>query len=487
MTYSLVTSSVNVASSLATFNVSTSHKKNETSSQAINIGNLTEQSTVVNVSDAGANAGNVVSTNFTTQTGDLITLSESFNNIVTQASTQYQLFDSQGNIIADNSGTADQQAQYNQWVSGGLSLAADTYTAVATPQSNIAAAISTTQSQGTSLQVSSQLTGSDPNEYYNFTLTSGNNIKLAFDAGSQTSSTRVQILNANGGIVADSAGDAYQKSAYQSLTSGTGLTASTGDYTAVVSYAKNVDPNKNNINYSLQLYSGSTYSVLYQNKVTAQPTDTTALGSVTANSKAQLYARSSYHTIDETAASAINIGWLSQNKSGLQVLSQLTSADNTNYYSLTLQDGSSNLKFGFDSGNTKNPSALRVQLYDASGTRLIADSAGNADQQAIYHQLTTTKGYNTTSGQYVVKISYAPNAAKTDNTYQFKILSGTTYNGLYKTTASAQTYANALLNGNVAGGSGSSASALASYLTAQQNGDTETLNSQLTSALQAFI
>jgi len=225
MTYSLATSSVNATASVATFNISTSAPKNETSSQAINIGNLTEQSTIVNVSDEGSKVGSPVSTVFTTQTGDAISLSETFNSIINQADTRFQLYNSAGTVLADSQGTTSQQALYDEWISGGLSLPGDTYTSVATPEPNVAATITSSQNQGTALQVSSQLTGSDATEYYNFNLTAGNNIKLALDAGKQTSDVRVQLYNSTGNLVADSAGNAFEKANYLALTSGTGLTA----------------------------------------------------------------------------------------------------------------------------------------------------------------------------------------------------------------------------------------------------------------------
>jgi len=468
MTYSLVNASVGSTASLATFNIKTSAVKNETSANAINIGNLTEQSDTVSVSNAGALANTAVSTTFSGQTGDLATLSQNFNNVVDQASTRYQLYAPDGTtIIADNQGTTAQQLAYTEWVGSGLTLSSSgTYTAIATPDDGSAAAISSSQTQGTALGVTSTLTGSDANEYYNFALTAGNNIKLNFDAGSATPSTRVQLYNANGQLVADSEGNAYQQANYVALTSGTGLTASPGNYSVEVSYANGVNPDSQSIPYSFQLYSGSTYSVVYNNSVTAQPTDTTAAGSVTATSQALAYSRSAFNTISETAATAVNAGWLQENKSALQVESQLTSADSADYFSFTLQSGN-NLKFGFDSTTTTDPSALRVQIYDSTGSELIADSQGTAAQQAAYKELTTTNGLTAKAGTYVAKISYAPGVTPSTQTYLFNIYSGTSYAALYKTIASAQTYGNALLSGSVSGYS--AAQGAAAYLASISN------------------
>jgi len=481
MSYNLVTSSVNPSAFPTTYNVNTSHPKKETASTAINIGNLQEENSTVTVSDAGAVAGTAVSTSFVAQAGDVTSLNQAFTNFVDQVDAHYQLFDSANNLIADNQGSAAQQEAFTAWQNGTLSLNSGTYTAIATPNaaSTNGLAISTVQNQGTSLEVNSQLTGGDPTEYYNFSLSSGNNLKLALDAGSQTSSTRVQLLNSSGAVVADSAGNPFEQANYQALTSGTGLTASTGNYTVAVTYANGVD-NTPNINYNLQLYSGTNYAVVYNNNVKAQPTDNTATGSVTATSTAQAYSRQAFNSINPTAASAVNIGWLQQDKSSLDVYSQLTSADSADLYSFTLQQGD-NLKFGFTSAT--NASDLRVQVLNSTGTQVIADSNGTPAQQAAYKELTTTNGLPATPGGYTIKVSYAPNATKTSQTYEFGVFSGTSYAAQYKTIASAQTYANALASGSITGTA--AASGIASYLTAlSQGGDT---SSALTNALKALV
>ena len=476
MTSSIVSASLTPSPFPTTFTVNTSVPKNQTSSQAVNIGNLAEQGDVVSVSDSGTTSGVPVSTTFTAQAGDVSTLANSFSNIVTQGLTHLQLFDSSGNIIADNPGSAAQQAAYQQWVSTGLTLNSDAYTATATPLlGSTALAMSASEQQGTSLSVKSQLTAGDPSEFYNFSL-SGNNLKLAFDAGAATPSARVQILNSKGGVIADSAGNPYQRANYQAITSGTGLSASSGNYSVKVSYANGADISKN-VNYNFQLYSGSSYAVVYQSNVKAQPGDNSAAGSVTPTSDAQLYTRSALNTISQTPASAINIGWLQENKSTLAVYSQLTSVDNTDYYSFTLQQGN-NLKLGFDAKNTQNLSGIDVQIMNSSGTMVIADNNGTAAQKAAYQSLTTSNGLQASAGNYIVKVSYAPNAPKQTSNYGFNVYSGTGYSAEYKTTSSAQTYGNALLLGNLPG-STTASSGIAAYLTGAANGATPGIMSVL--------
>ncbi len=482
MTYSIVSSSVSADASLTTYNVNTSHKKNETAAQAINIGNLNETSSTISVSDKGLESSAAVSTTFTAEMG-VTSLSQSFSNFVTEAMTHFQLYDGSNTIIADNQGTTEQQAAFALWVQGGLNLEAGTYTAIATPVTGLPGSpsltISATEQQGTSLQVSSTLTGSDTSEFYNFSL-SGGNIKLDFQTTSKSNAARVVLYNSTGGIVADSAGNAYQRAKYTDLTSGVGLTALSGDYSVKVTYARGANTTKN-LDYSMQLYSGNSYAVVYKNKVAAQPYDNTAAGSVTPATDAQLYTHADYNKITGTAATAVNIGWLQQDKSMLDVFSSLTSADHTDYYSFTLQQGD-NLKFGFKTSKTKNTTGLRAQLMNSTGSFVIADNYGTPAQQKAYQELTTTKGLTAKTGKYVVKVFYADNATKKDTPYEFGIYSGTTYKAQYKTTASPQTYANAMLRGEVGGAA--TASALASYLNAVTNGTTA---DSLTSALQSFV
>ena len=462
----LVTSSVSAAALLTNYTINTSHKADETSSEAINIGDLDEQSSVVSVSQAGSSAGAAASSTFTGTAGSTTSLSQSFTNVVTEAATRYQLYDGSGAVVADNQGTAAQQTAYTEWVDGTLTLGSSgTYTAVATPATGSAVSLTTSQQQGTSLGVNSQLTGGDTNEYYNFSL-SGTNIKLSFDAGSGQSSTRVQLYNSSGVLVADSDGNAYMKSNYLKLTSGTGLIASSGDYSVKVSYAPGADTTQN-INYNMQLYSGKSYAVVYNNNVTAQPADYTASGSVTAATDALAYSRQAYNQINEKAADAVNIGWLAENQSSLNVLSQLTPTDNADLYSFTLQSGN-NLKFGFDTTQTANPSDLRVQILDGSGLEVIADSAGTAAQQAAYKALTTTDGLTAKPGNYIVKVSYAPGVTKSAQTYDMNLYSGTSFSAQYKTIASPESFGTAALKGQISGSSNSTA--MAAYLTGASNG-----------------
>jgi hypothetical protein len=456
MAYSLVTASVIGSPLTATYTVNTKHPSGETASTAINIGDLEQDSESVDDNQT-------------------IFLSQSFGNFVDQASTQIQLEDSNGNIIADNQGTTAQQQAFVDWSSSGLTPGAGTYTVIATPTAGIGAApvnVTSVAQQGTSLGVTSQLTGADTSEFYNFSLGNGNNIKLAYDAGSSTAQTRVQVYNSTGQLVADSNGNSFQQANYVQLTSATGLAATSGNYSVKVSYAPGADTTQN-INYNFQLYSGVNYSVVYNNNVTTPAADYSAAATVTATATAQLYSRQSFNTINASPANNVNIGWLSENKSRLDVASQLTAADSTDYYSFTFVTGD-NLKLGFANTNTTNASPLRVQLLNQFGTQVIADNQGTAAQKAAYKSLTTTNGLAANPGQYLVKVGYAPGASHSaTQNYNFQLYSGTSYSASYKTTASAQTYGNALLLGDA--GTYTAAGGFASYLSGVANGTTADL------------
>jgi hypothetical protein len=247
-----------------------------------------------------------------------------------------------------------------------------------------------------------------------------------------------------------------------------------------VTYRDNADTTQN-LDYDMNLYSGNSYAVAYAETVSSHPYDNSAAGSVTAASNAALYTATAYNKITTSASAAINIGWMKQDQSMLDVYSELTSVDNADYYSFTLEQGN-NLKFGFNSSTTPSTTGIRVQLMNSSGTEVIADNEGTADQQAAYQALTTVNGLTASTGGYVIKISYTSDAKKSDTPYEFGVYSGSTYTSEYKTTASAETYATAILDGQVS--STSTSTGIAAYLTAVSNGSAD---DSLTNALKSFV
>ncbi|HEU0117162.1 MAG TPA: hypothetical protein VFR09_00900 [Alphaproteobacteria bacterium] len=486
MAISPVTYSVSAAAYTTTYTVPTTQKANESVSNAVAIGDLAQQGIILDVNEQGTTDG-VQTYNFTLGANDNAYLNLNFNNIVDQKTTQIQILDSQGNVIADNDGTAEQQYAFTQLTTTGFTPGAGNYTIQVTPPPDGEApqlSIGATQQQGTSLSVNSTLTSTDPADYYSFSVGNSSNIKLAFNPAASSPSARVQLYDTSGNLIADSQGNSFQKSEYAALTSGTGLAAGTGNYVVAVSYAGNVDPSTQaNLKYNFQLYSGVNYAVVYQSNVAPIAADTSAAGSVKASSDAQSFGRQAYHTVSETATSGVSVGWLQQNKTAINVTSLLTGFDNTNYYNFVMQSGD-NLKLSLTNLTNKNANNdIHIQLLNSSGGKVLADNQGSAAQQEAFKELTSSTGLAGNPGDYVVKVTYAQGANKNTNLqYNFQIFSGTTYSSVYNTTASAQNYENAVLSGDISGGYSPFAAA-ASYLNGIANGQTQ----DVLSTLQALV
>src|SRR5262249_36771627 len=161
---------------------------------------------------------------------------------------------------------------------------------------------------------------------------------------------RVQVYDSTGlKLIADNYGTTAQQQAYTQFASGAGLPAANGTYNLKVSYAPGADVTKAQ-KYNFQLYSGTSYSAVYETTATL-PTSSnggkTPNVGIFANSEALLSTRQQFNVIGETATSAVEIGWLKADESRLDVQSQLTSADKTDYYNFTLQQGH-NLKLAFN-------------------------------------------------------------------------------------------------------------------------------------------
>lgn len=339
----------------------------------------------------------------------------------------------------------------------------------------------------TSLYASGTLTSGNRYNYYSFDFSQGSTMKLALSNTTNAliaTTLRAQLVNSKGQVVADSDGTEAQQDAYKELTSGEGLSADNGQYTLIVSPLPGAAFSINQT-YDLQLFSGSSYSTEYETTAVLPSSGSVdSAGSnvdVYASSSAELYTHNTYNTIGEKAASAVNIGWITADQSALKVTSQLTSADSADYYGFTLQQGD-NLKFSYsdDSTSESTSSQVRIQLLDVSGTHVIADSEGTPAQQEAYKELTSSSGLSSKPGNYVVKVTYATGADQTKSpTYNLSIYSGTQYQNLYETTASAQTLQNAILSGNTAVVSYSASSAVASYLNDLSQGTTTDVMSAL--------
>ncbi|MDD4615951.1 MAG: hypothetical protein PHW76_02385, partial [Alphaproteobacteria bacterium] len=95
---SLVSSSVSLLAPLATYTNEAAFKKNATEDDAVAIGNLDSQASVITISEAGENAATSVTATFKVTTGGITSLSSTIRNVVTAACATFQLMDSDGNV-----------------------------------------------------------------------------------------------------------------------------------------------------------------------------------------------------------------------------------------------------------------------------------------------------------------------------------------------------------------------------------------------------
>jgi hypothetical protein len=331
--------------------------------------------------------------------------------------------------------------------------------------------LGTVTTNGDAAHVEGEVLEQNGSDYYKFNL-NGSSMKLAFNNYTGSSTLRVRIYNSTGYPVADSQGTAAQQAAFTAMTSSSGYKTTAGEYTVQVTYGGTSDhsvPQK----YGLSVFSGTQFTNMNEVVASAQ-TDSSQNVAVDntmtyATSDAASYTTKAYNKLNATASTAVNIGWLSENKSALSVTSQLSEVDSTDYYSFTFEQGSA-LKLAFNNQTTAaDATGVRVQLLDVSGTDVIADNEGTAAQQAAYASLTSSTGLDAQTGSYVVKVSYAADANKTQaQTYNFDLYSGDTYENMYATTASAQTFSNAYYSGTWASSLPySSASAAASGVYSQ--------------------
>ncbi len=186
---------------------------------------------------------------------------------------------------------------------------------------------------------------------------------------------------------------------------------------------------------------------------------------------AELYQRAVTNQIGATAGTSNSLGYLSTNRSQLEVVSQLTNQDAVNFFNFTFQNSG---KVRATVTNIDGAAGVRVQLLDRSGSRIIADNQGTKDQKAVYADWTTKKkdgGLDLKQGQYVIKVTYGTGADKTkEQNYAIQIGSGTTFQRDYRTLASPTTIQNTLLGGGSLGYN--SLSATASLLANQSVGIT---------------
>ncbi len=300
----------------------------------------------------------------------------------------------------------------------------------------------------TQLDITGQVSRENATHYYKFTL-DGDNLKLNFQNNTSSSALRLQILNKNGTVVADSSSfaSAAKREAYQAITSGDGLDQDAGEYYVKVTFDSTAMRSVPQT-YSVALYSGTRFSVSYQTTGKSQTKSSQAVlidNTMTYSLiDAKGFETKNSHIANAQPADAINIGWIFENKSALSVSSQLTDVCSCQYYMLTLQKGES-LKMAFN--NKTNTSEMRIQVYDPLGVKLYADSHGTTAQREAYEALQSADGLAVDTGNYLFKVSYAPDQDKKKQIYELKFYSGNTFDTLYETKVGTESLSAAIANG----------------------------------------
>ena len=186
--------------------------------------------------------------------------------------------------------------------------------------------------------------------------------------------------------------------------------------------------------------------------------------STSSATQARLYQQEVTSIIGATVAKSPQIGYLDQNKSALEVQGTLTQQDSSNYLRFNYRTGTSiQLKTNMNKG-------VRVQLMDASGNRVLADSGGsNATLQKAFADF-KSGDLKLKNGNYVFKVTYDQGVSKTkDLNYDLSLFSGTTYAAKYKTLAYPTTILYQLQAGGSVGYSGDTTAA--TMMMGQQTGE----------------
>jgi hypothetical protein len=161
-------------------------------------------------------------------------------------------------------------------------------------------------------------------------------------------------------------------------------------------------------------------------------TETTITAAQT-DSGLKAWKKTVYETPNQNNANATDIGWLRENDSRLNVVSELTKYDKQQVYKIrALTDG----KFGIGSQSDKD---IRVQVYDANN-RVIADSKNDMGQASKNWDLIKHSNYDMKKGTYYVKVTRDSKVA-TDAVvhYALQMKQGSSYKNDYVTTQVALT------------------------------------------------
>jgi hypothetical protein len=160
--------------------------------------------------------------------------------------------------------------------------------------------------------------------------------------------------------------------------------------------------------------------------------DSTITAAATASGM-KAWKKAAYEIANQGKANATDIGWLRNNDSRLNVVSELTPTDKQQVYKIkALTDG--NLALGQQSDKD-----IRIQITDAN-SRVVADSKPNMGKASENYTAMTGGNYAMKAGTYYVTVTRdASVPATADVHYALQLRQGDTYTNDYVTTQVALT------------------------------------------------
>lgn len=155
--------------------------------------------------------------------------------------------------------------------------------------------------------------------------------------------------------------------------------------------------------------------------------DTTIAAAAT-DSGVKAWKKTLYEKPNQGKANATDIGWLRNNDSRLNVVSELTSSDKQQVFKIkALTDGKMALGMQSDKG-------VRIQIHD-NHNRLIADSEANMGKASENFDAMKRSAYDMKTGTYYVTVTRAKGVPATDPVhYALQLQQGSKYKNDYVTT-----------------------------------------------------
>jgi hypothetical protein len=252
----------------------------------------------------------------------------------------------------------------------------------------------------------------DVNDVYKFRVSGGG--PLSFNS-SVTSTTRFELLDRNGKVIADSAGgNDGTRQAYQALISGQ-LQVTDGDYYVRVSRTA-IEGSDKDVGYSFNIRNGdyTTQSVISE---TTAPSDNSA-------SSVEVLSKVTTDAVRDRLFTSRFIGRLVTDQTRLVVNSALTlRGDNVDVYRFLLENNSSPvLELG-----DKTTEGLNIELVAQSG-RVLASNRGAADLKDNFAALQKGELQLDKADAYYIRVSRPQSVGANDQVkYNFTLQDGDYY------------------------------------------------------------